>query len=501
MDLIRAQDRASKRAVSKSFATVDGFDNFVSRLGLNNDNAMSAGTYEFNLVTRNRVLLEAAYRGSWIVGQIIDSIPEDMTRAGIKISTTESESDLDEIYQSMVRLGIWGSFCDGKKWGRLYGGSIGVLQLRGQDLRTPLNLGSIAQGQFEGIVVYDRWQLNPVLNDVIQSGPNIGLPAYYQITTTATTATSASPTAPTATGEVTVHHSRVIRFGGIKLPFFQAITEMMWDESVLERLWDRLISFDNASLSTAQLVDRANLRMIGVEGLRDIIAAGGEAQAGLEAMFEMVRAFQTNEGVTLLDKEDEYQAPSFTFTGLPDVLLQLGQQLAGASGIPLLRLFSQSPAGLNADGDADIRMYYDSINAKQEKDFREPIQLLLQVLWRSVLGRPSPRDMGFKFTPLWQNTEKDKAEIGKAKTETITMAFDTGLTSQKTAMQELKGISDETGLFNNITQEDIDKADEDPPDPGEGEDPNGEDAPPAPEVEKEVEVVDRNWIRRLFRRG
>lgn len=48
--------------VFAKFPTVDGFDNFISRLGLNNDNALSAGTYEFNLVTRNRILLEAAYR-------------------------------------------------------------------------------------------------------------------------------------------------------------------------------------------------------------------------------------------------------------------------------------------------------------------------------------------------------------------------------------------------------------------------------------------------------
>ena len=69
---------------------------------------------------------------------------------------------------------------------------------------------------------------------------------------------------------VRVHHSRCARLGGNKLPFFQAITEMMWDESVLERLWDRLIEFDTATSSAGSLILRANLRTVGVKGLREI---------------------------------------------------------------------------------------------------------------------------------------------------------------------------------------------------------------------------------------
>ncbi len=62
---------------------VDGYDNFLSRVGVNNDNSLSGGLYTFNYKTRNRVQLEAAYRGSWIVGSVIDSVAEDMTRAGL----------------------------------------------------------------------------------------------------------------------------------------------------------------------------------------------------------------------------------------------------------------------------------------------------------------------------------------------------------------------------------------------------------------------------------
>jgi phage-related protein (TIGR01555 family) len=447
--------------------TVDGFDNFVSKLGLNNDNALSAGTYEFNLITRNRILLEAAYRGSWIVGAIVDSVAEDMTRAGIAITTNEGKENLQELKNAMSRLQISQSLCTLVKWGRLYGGALGILQIQGQDLSTPLNLDRVAKGQFQGIVVFDRWQLNPRLDHLIDAGPEMGLPKYYDIVN--------DPRATggdfkTATGQLKVHHSRVIRMAGIDLPYFQAITEMMWGESNLERLWDRLIAFDNASMSAASLIDRASLRTVGVQDLREIVAAGGEAQMGLIAQFEMMRSLQVNEGLTLIDKNDSFESTAYSFAGLSDMLLQFYQQLSGAASIPLIRLLGQSPAGLNGGGEDDIRMYYDNVNAQQEAKLRNGWELVIKVLWRSTFGQPSPKDMQFQFVPLWQMTATEKATNAKTIAETVIGAQEAGLTSKKSALMDLRGTSPETGLFSNITEEDIKEAeeqDENPPNPNE----------------------------------
>lgn len=494
MKVFAAQDKAAARAL-----VADGFDNFVARLGLRNDNTLSAGTYEFNLVTRNRIKLEAAYRGSWIVGAVVDSVAEDMTRAGIDVTSNEADEDIEDFQKAISRLQVWQSICSLIKWGRLYGGALGVIQIKGQKLDTPLDPETVGEGQFQGVVVFDRWQLNPVLFDVIDSGPEMGLPRFYQIVSTPA---QSSPTAPTPTGQVTVHHSRVIRYTGIDLPFFQAITEMMWGESILERLWDRLISFDSATMSTANLIERANNRTVGIEGLREIIAAGGEAQKGLEAQFEMMRTFQTNEGMTLLDKNDTFDAKVYTFAGLDNILLQFGQQLSGATGIPLVRLFGQSPAGLSATGDADIRMYYDNIKAQQEAKLRTPFEALIRVLWRSTFGKPQPKDLNFQFVPLWQMSATDKATIAKSNTETVIGAFEAGLTPREAAMKELRGFSGDTGLFSNITDEDIAEAEaEEPPIPDQA---PGEEADPEKDPKDPKEPVKNldaqpKWYKRLFR--
>lgn len=446
--------------VDKGIArTVDGFDNFVSRLGLNNDNTLSAGMYTFNLITRNRIQLEAAYRGSWIVGQMIDCKAEDMTRAGIQITTNEADQDIKDFQSYITKKGVWGSLCDVLKWGDLYGGALGVLQIEGQKLSSPLDPSTIKKGQFKGIAVFDRWQLNPILGKAIRSGPDIGLPAYYQIVTTAASAGYGEGETD-IDNDMVVHHSRVIRVIGIQLPFFQAITEMMWGESVLERLWDRLIAFDSSTMSSANLIERANNRTVGIEGLREIIAAGGKAQQGLEAMMEMMRAFQTNEGLTLIDKNDTFQTTQYTFSGLDALLLQFGQQLAGACQIPLVRLFGQSPAGLSATGESDLRMYYDGINAKQESKLRDPWTLLLQVMWRSCFGKEPPKDLEFTFTPLWQMSTKERSEISKTNTESVLGSLEAGAIKRSTAMKELRQMSGDTGLYTNISDEEIQEAEE-----------------------------------------
>lgn len=471
----------SKKVAKKlpTAKTVDGFANFAARLGVNphdgsgsGNNLTSQGFYIPNLITRNRLQLEYGYRGSWIVAKMINTVSEDMTRAGIAITTNEGADQVSEIEIKMTRLKIWSSICETLMWGRLYGGAIGVMQIRGQKLDTPINLDSVEQDQFMGITPYDRWQIYPVLDKLINEGPDLGLPEYYDIVLGANMNNPGQEPGGQMTenpnGRVRVHHSRCIRVIGIKLPFWQAITEMLWGESVLEQLWDRLIEFDTATAAAGNLINRAQLRMIGVEGLREIFAAGGAAQEALIEMFEYIRKFQQNEGITLLDKNDTFDSVAYSFAGLADVLIQFGQQLSGASDIPLVRLFGQSPAGLSSTGESDLRMYYDGILAKQEATLRNPLEILLKVLWRSTTGKPAPKDMTFEFVPLWQMSAKDKADIAKVITDAILEVHEAGIIKPATALKELKEMSGDHGIFTHITDEEIEEAENDePPKPDE----------------------------------
>lgn len=76
------------------------------------------------------------------------------------------------------------------------------------------------------------------------------------------------------------------------------------------------------------------------KGLRKIIAMGGSAYNALVKQIQQIRMWQSNEGMTLMDDEDTFETHQYSFSGLDSILLQLGQQLSGALGIPLVRLWS-----------------------------------------------------------------------------------------------------------------------------------------------------------------
>lgn len=432
--------------------TRDGFMNPPARIGQGTDNPNSGAFYGmYRAITRNPIMLYTMFRQSWVIRKSVTAVAEDMTREGIEFKCQWDPTDKDRVRKEMMRLKIWASLLDVLQWARLLGGASVVPMIDGQDLSTPLNLDTVGIGQFRGLRVFDRWTLFPLLETrVEEQGPEFGLPEYYELTNQRETGKR-------------VHYSRVIRFIGDPLPYWESLREELWGASIVESFFDRLVAFDTASEGAAQLVHRAYLRTVHIEGLRQIMAAGGKLQAALEKHMDMIRKWQTSEGLTLLDKNDEFQALSYTFSGLDKVLLSFGEQLAGATGIPLVRLFGQSPAGLNATGDSDIRTYYDLIGAKQDKDLTTPLYWIYALISRSLFGQPLPDDFSFDYAPLWKMSETEKSTIASQDAASITNAHKEGIITQATALRELRESGQVTGRWGSITDEEIADAETGPP--------------------------------------
>lgn len=430
--------------------TGDSFANFQARLGWGTNNQSSASTYTLSYQSRNRIALEAAYRGSWIVATAVDAIPEDMTRCGIEMSGMDPDN-ISALETDMTNLGIWDRLCENGKWARLYGGSLAVMLIEGQDLSTPLRVESIAKGQFKGLLILDRWMVSPPVGEVVtEYGPDMGRPVFYNVIADY----AAIPKAK-------IHYSRVIRMEGADLPFYQRVSENGWGLSILEPLWDRLIAFDSASVGVGQLVYKAHLRTMSVEDFRTIVASGGPALAALKASMEFVRLAQTNEGITIIDAKDKFETHQYSFAGLSDVLIQFAQQLSGATGIPLSRLFGQSPSGLSDTGEGPRRQYHEKVHQKQEKELRSPLsQRVLPVMSMSTLGKPLDDGFQFSFRGLDDSPETEKAEIATKKTAAVSQALNDNVIPRSTAMKELKASATVTGLFGSITDEQIAEAEE-----------------------------------------
>ncbi|MNL03433.1 hypothetical protein D3C87_1239710 [compost metagenome] len=431
--------------------TADSFVNFAHKLGVGADNALTAGSYGFNPVTRNRIQLEWIHRGSWLGGVAVDVVADDMTRSGVDFKAEMDPVDQGRLERCVQSLGVWDRMNETIKWGRLYGGSVAVLLVDGQDMKTPLRIETVGVGQFKGLLPLDRWMLEPSLEDLVTDfGPDLGKPKYYKVTAGA----------PALRG-ATIHYSRLAgRFVGIELPYQQALTENLWGISVLERLYDRMVAFDSASMGAAQLVFKAHLRTLSIDGFRDIVAAGGTMMRGVLAYTEMMRRFQGIEGITLLDAKDKFEVQATSaFSGVADVIDKLADQLSGALQVPKTRLFGASAGGLSGKDDSGERTYYDKIRQEQRRTMSAGITAAYRLTAASE-GIVLPDDFALDFSSLVELNEQERAEVAAKTTEAVVKALDSNLVSQRVAMQELRQSSRITGIFNTISAADIEAADE-----------------------------------------
>lgn len=456
---------APPREGSEPVSTQDSFQNFQHKLGIGTDNPLSSSTYGFNPITRVRTLLEWMHRGSWIAGRVVDCVADDMTREGVEIMSEMDPEEQEELEAEVTSLNVWPEVNDTIRWGRLYGGCLSVALIDGQSLRTPLRIEAVGEGQFKGLITLDRWMVSPDLSDLVtELGPFLGTPKYYRI----------EDNAPALRGQV-IHYSRVmVRHVGVKLPYQQRLMENLWGLSVLERLYDRMIGFDSASTGAAQLVYKAYLRLMSVDGLRDVVGAGGPALDGLTKYIQMMTRFQGIEGMTLIDSKDKFEGITHTaFSGMSQIIDKLGEQLSGASEIPLTRLFGQAPSGLNNTDDSSERNYNATIHQRQMTDLHGGITKIYRLAAASR-GIKLEESFKLKFKSLKKLDEKDKSDIAKTNMDTITGYINASLMSDQVAMKEVKQQSRITGIGTNITDKDINDADDTIPDPMEMGEMNGQ---------------------------
>ena len=437
----RRRDHKTKDATAVS--TADGFSNFAAKLGMGQDNLLAKGGYHRGAdLSKNRVGLDAMYRTSWVVGRMVDVVAEDMVRGGIDIQADMPPGDVDELLRYMRRTGVPGRLSEAIKWGRLYGGALAIILIDGQELNQPLDVSSIGKGQFKGLYVLDRHQVTPSTEVIRDLGPMLGYPEYYEVN------------AVEAFDDTRIHHTRCIRFVGVELPYEQRRTELHWGASVVERAYERIVALDSATHGSANLIFRSYLRVIGIHKLREILAAGGPAEKALNKMFTMIRQMQSNEGITLLDKEDEFTTHNWNFAGVYDALQAFSEQIAGATGIPLVRLLGQSPKGFST-GESDLRTYYDTIATQQDDDLRPALEVLLPILARSRWGQPLPDGAHFEFNSLWQPSETDKATIATADAQSVAGLYSSGIITEEQALSELRDAGRITGRFTGISDADI----------------------------------------------
>lgn len=422
----------------------DAFRNPVARTGLGTQNLINATQYTRTKITNNLALLNNLYRSNWIVKNMVDIIPEDMTKTWFQVTGSLEPEEITKIATYQADINLKESVVQGLKWGRLYGGALGLILLRNQeDLSLPIDYNRIMPDDFRGLYIVDRWSgvypdetvVTSDLND-----PNFGKPEYYYVEFLENTIL-----------QVRVHHSRLIRFNGRDIPKNQYAYEHFWGESILEPVYEEIIKRDNVSNNMVSLTFKANLSIYSVNGLAAQLSTGNSNMQ--RRFFETIQAqsvLESNEGIRVIDSEDTFQQAQYNFAGLKDVYETVQQDLAGACSIPVVKLFQRSPSGLNATGKADLQMYNDRLTIERETSLKPIIKQLLPIICLSSIGK-LPEDLEFKFEAIRNPDELEKANIAQKQVAVILDTYTENLIDKETALQNLKTLGESTGVLDNIS--------------------------------------------------
>lgn len=153
---------------------------------------------------------------------------------------------------------------------------------------------------------------------------------------------------------------------------------------------------------------------------------------------------RSNRGTMVIDKTTEdFANVSAPIAGLDKLQAQSLEQIASASGIPLVILLGVTPSGLNASSDGEVRTFYDKVLAYNEKVVGPCLRTLLNVIQLSLFGEIDP-EVGFEFESLWEMSDADKAQIRKSDAEADTAYINGGVVSPEEARDRL---NDEEGGF------------------------------------------------------
>lgn len=153
----------------------------------------------------------------------------------------------------------------------------------------------------------------------------------------------------------------------------------------------------------------------------------GDSGDGLEARAQLLAGMKDNRDVLMLDKDTEdFSNIAAPLSSLDKLQAQAQEHVSAAARQPLVKFTGITPSGLNASSDGEIRCFYDTMAAQQNKLIRKPLLHMIHVIMLNTYGAIDP-DIGVEFEPLWELDEVQQATVRKTEADTAAVYVQAGV--------------------------------------------------------------------------
>lgn len=395
------QGLAAKVRISK---VVDAIQNTVTGIGTSRSKTHMGRYVADPLLTVYE--LESLFESNDLAAVIVGKIVEDALRAGFHLerkggSPPKDKERAEKILEAYKVLEAPDLVSKGATWGRLFGDGGLVLGVSGGGtLETPLDDTKVTKVEF--LLEWDRQDMTPVKWD------SLGDAEVFTW-------------APPSTGGVSrpavdIHRSRLLWFSGALTTSRGRTRNQGWNQSVLQRVHNALKSFDQMFASTDAMFADASQAVFKLQGLIQTLAEGsGTGSMDVSARLQLMDLMRSAARAVVLDAGDEqgngeesFEVVDRTTLGTLDkVIDKYYVRLAASARMPLTVLLGMSPAGMDATGESDMILYFNTVDVYRQSMLQPRIERLVRMVARSVgdqdpdswtvcwpeLARPKPLDV------------------------------------------------------------------------------------------------------------
>ena len=390
----------------------------------------------------NRDELIALYQNHWLAEKMINIIPEDCTREWRSFTGDIEPEQVAALVKEEERLNIRGEFLSAHRWARLFGvGYLIIVVDDGLDPSKPLDIDNIKEGSLKGFKSADRWQVSHA--DVIATqnmlSDNYGKPEYYRINNTAQK----------------IHNSRVVRFEGVELPYYEFQANGYAGDSVLSKAYDAITNYETTAESAAELVVRSNVNVVKIKDLL-VSVANDEDTNNMVRRWQLAGMQMSNNNLLLLDSEEELETNTVSFAGLDALIDTYKRDAVSSSGIPMTRFLGEHATGLGSTGEHEMRNYYDLVRSTQVAEYKPKLEKLDKIIAQNI-GLPIDSDLSFEFKSLYTVNETEQATIQNTRAQRDITYLNAGVITEAHIAKELR----QEKTYTNITEEDIEELEAD----------------------------------------
>lgn len=390
----------------------DGFVNSITGLGTSRDKSIASVFEASDQLTPEA--LDTLYSQNDTAARICDVVPEEELRQGFELIIHADDSDdsavdtIESVMSAVDELQMCAKTVEARVWGRVFGGGAMILGVDdGQDPKEPLAKDRIKS--FTHINVVDRQFMAPETVQDDPSQPGLGDVLTYRITGQAQSAYGVG-SAPTA--GVVVHASRMIVFGGVRTTVRTKQRNDRWDTSILQQVDDVLTQYGVAWQMLDHLMQDASQAVF---KMKDVVEAIASNQPHLVmSRVSVMDTIRSNVRALVLDEEESFERNAYDWKGVKEPYELLMLRLSSAARMPVTVMMGQSPAGMDATGESDMRWFNDTVSASQEQVVKPALMRMLELLMRAKDGPTKgvvPDSWTVRFPPLEEPSALEQSQI------------------------------------------------------------------------------------------